>query len=95
MSAPEGHASVGVGFGFWTRRSPDESQVASEKRQKFAYIRRGDVMVEVPGQLSQYFFNAAVKVLKFAAGQEVGELSRTSQCMWFAQTSLSRSAVTM
>jgi hypothetical protein len=52
-----------------------------EVAQKFAYIRRGDVMVEVPGQLSQYFFNAVVKVLKFAAGQEVGELSRTSQCM--------------
>jgi len=32
-------------------------------------------------QLSQYFFRAAVKLLKFATGQEVGELSRTSQCM--------------
>ena len=33
------------------------------------------------GQLSQYFFSAAVKALKFATGHEVGELSRTSQCM--------------
>ena len=32
-------------------------------------------------QLSQYVFSAAVNVLKFAIGQDVGELSRTSQCM--------------
>ena len=39
--------------------------------------------------------SAAVKAWKFATGHEVSELSRTSQCMWFAQTSSSRFAVTM
>ena len=44
-------------------------------------IRGSDLMVERRGHLSQYCFSAAVKVLKLATGHEVGELSRTSQCM--------------
>jgi hypothetical protein len=38
-------------------------------------------MVENPAQSPQYFFSAAVKLLKFAIGQEVGALSHTSQCL--------------